>query len=100
MGMGGGTVTIPLLTLLGGVGQKAAQTANLFAFLPMSLCTLPTHKKNGLLETRSIWQVALPAALFSAPAALLAAALPAQLLKKLFGGFLLLLSLLTFMKNK
>ena len=34
MGMGGGTVTIPLLVLLGGVEQKIAQAANLFAFLP------------------------------------------------------------------
>ena len=31
MGMGGGTVTIPLLTLVGGVEQKIAQCANLFA---------------------------------------------------------------------
>ena len=32
MGMGGGTVTIPLLTLFGGVEQKIAQSANLFSF--------------------------------------------------------------------
>ena len=32
MGMGGGTVTIPLLALVGGVEQKIAQCANLFAF--------------------------------------------------------------------
>ena len=37
MGMGGGTVTIPLLVLVGGVEQKIAQCANLFSFLPRSL---------------------------------------------------------------
>ena len=36
MGMGGGTVTIPLLVLFAGVEQKLAQAANLFSFLPMS----------------------------------------------------------------
>ncbi|MBQ5927194.1 MAG: TSUP family transporter, partial [Clostridia bacterium] len=50
MGMGGGTVTIPLLILLGGVEQKIAQSANLFAFLPMSLFALSMHAKNGLLK--------------------------------------------------
>ena len=49
MGMGGGTLTIPLLTLLGGVEQKIAQSANLFSFLPMSIGALKTHEKNGLL---------------------------------------------------
>ncbi|MFQ7077391.1 MAG: hypothetical protein ACLRSW_05330 [Christensenellaceae bacterium] len=34
MGMGGGTVTIPLLILVGGVEQKIAQSANLFPFSP------------------------------------------------------------------
>ena len=99
MGMGGGTVTIPLLTLLGGVAQKTAQAANLFAFLPMSLFALSQHRKNGLLKPQGIWQVAIPAALFSAPSALLATVLSATLLRKLFGGFLLLLALFTLTKN-
>lgn len=43
MGMGGGTVTIPLLILVGGVEQKIAQSANLFSFLPMSVGALRVH---------------------------------------------------------
>jgi uncharacterized membrane protein YfcA len=54
MGMGGGTVTIPLLVLVGGVEQKIAQCANLFSFLPMSVGALKTHAKNGLLKTEGI----------------------------------------------
>ena len=58
MGMGGGTVTIPLLLIVGGVGQKIAQSANLFAFLPMSLPALRVHAKNGLLRKEGIlWSV-------------------------------------------
>ena len=54
MGMGGGTVTIPLLVLVGGVEQKIAQCANLFSFLPMSLGALKTHADNDLVETQGI----------------------------------------------
>ena len=56
MGMGGGTVTIPLLVLVGGVEQKIAQCANLFAFLPMSLFAVKKHADNGLLITKvTLW---------------------------------------------
>ena len=95
MGMGGGTVTIPLLALVGGVEQKIAQSANLFSFLPMSVSALKTHANNGLLETSGIGWSILPALLFSASGAFLATALPSALLKKAFGVFLIVLSFIT-----
>ena len=96
MGMGGGTVTIPLLVLVGGVEQKIAQSANLFSFLPMSLGALKTHANNGLLQTQGIGWVILPALLFSALGTSLAVALPSALLKKGFGAFLVGLSFVGF----
>ena len=44
MGMGGGTVLIPALTVILGVEQHVAQATNLIAFLPMALFTLKIHK--------------------------------------------------------
>ncbi|MBQ8323087.1 MAG: TSUP family transporter [Clostridia bacterium] len=99
MGMGGGTVTIPLLVLVGGVEQKIAQCANLFSFLPMSVGALKTHSENGLLKTRGILWVILPALLFSALGATLAAALPSDVLRKAFGVFLIGLSFVTLQQN-
>ena len=96
MGMGGGTVTIPLLTLVGGVEQKIAQSANLFSFLPMSMNALKTHADNGLLQTKGILWSILPALLLSTTGAFWATSLPSELLKKGFGAFLIGLSLLTF----
>jgi uncharacterized membrane protein YfcA len=96
MGMGGGTVTLPLLALVGGVEQKIAQSANLFSFLPMSVTALKTHAENGLLETDGILWSILPALLFSAMGALLATSLPSELLKKGFGVFLIVLAFITF----
>lgn len=96
MGMGGGTVTIPLLVLVGGVEQKIAQCANLFSFLPMSASALKTHAENGLLKTEGIVWVILPALAFSALGASLAASLSSEILKKSFGAFLIGLSFIGF----
>lgn len=99
MGMGGGTVTIPLLVLVGGVEQKIAQCANLFSFLPMSLGALPMHAKNGLLKTKGLAWVILPALCLSAIGATLASYLPSALLKKGFGAFLIVLAVMGLYQN-
>ena len=93
--MGGGTVTIPLLVLVGGVEQKVAQCANLFSFLPMSVGALKTHADNGLLKTKGMLWVILPALITSALGASVAAALPSAFLRKGFGAFLIGLSFVT-----
>lgn len=100
MGMGGGTVTIPLLVLVGGVEQKIAQCANLFSFLPMSLGALKTHGENGLLKTRGMLWVILPALLTAALGASAAALLPSAFLRKSFGAFLVGLSFYGLLKSK
>ena len=94
MGMGGGTVTIPLLVLLGGVGQKIAQSANLFAFLPMSVGVLKKHADNGLLSTGGIGWIILPALVLSALGATVVSYLPADFLGKAFGIFLIALGVI------
>ena len=96
MGMGGGTVTIPLLSLVGGVEQKIAQSANLFSFLPMSVSALKTHADNGLLQTEGMLWSILPSLLFSALGAFSATVLSSALLKKGFGVFLIVLAFITF----
>ena len=95
LGMGGGTVTIPLLVLAGGVEQKSAQCANLFSFLPMSVGALKTHAQNGLLKTQGLSWIILPALLLSFFGVWFAASLPSELLKRAFGVFLIGLSFLT-----
>lgn len=100
MGMGGGTVTIPLLLLFGGVPQKIAQSANLFAFLPTGACALNVHIKNELLQKDNAVKNAIPALVAAAAGSLLALALPAEFLRKTFGLFLVILALFTLSKNK
>ena len=89
MGMGGGTLLIPLLNLCG-VAQSAAQGVNLLSFLPMSALALTVHAKNGLAF------LTVPALLFSALASVAAAYLPEVALSKGFGLFLVTLSVFQF----
>ena len=100
MGMGGGTVTIPLLLLFGGVQQKIAQSANLFAFLPAGACALSVHVKNNLLQKNNAVKNAIPALIAAAAGSFFALALPAAFLRKTFGLFLVLLAVFTLAKNK
>ncbi len=95
MGMGGGTVLIPLLTMLFSVGQHTAQAVNLTAFIPMACCALILHAKNGLVEYKSaLWVIcgALPFALIGS---YIAKNIRAKILGKFFGGFLIILSIIS-----
>lgn len=92
MGMGGGTILIPALTIFLGVNQHVAQATNVIAFLPMAALVLPAHKKNGLLRTDDAWEIIIPAIITTVLAGFVMAALPTQVLKKLFGLFLVSLA--------
>ena len=96
MGMGGGTLLIPLLTAVCGVRQSAAQGINLLSFLPMSAVALSVHAKSGLLKKEGLAFLTVPALIFSAVASLAAAYLPDSTLKKGFGFFLIILSIFQF----
>ena len=96
MGMGGGTLLIPLLTLLCGVEQGVAQGVNLLSFLPMSVIALGIHAKSGRLEKRGLLFIIVPALILSGLFAFVAAYLPSAALKKGFGLFLVLLSVFPF----
>lgn len=89
MGMGGGTLTIPLLVLLLGVGQLTAQFVNLIAFIPSGGVALSMHVKNGLVDMRDIGYLLVPALIVAALTSAFAVDLDDALLKKLFGGFLI-----------
>ncbi|MBD5584899.1 MAG: sulfite exporter TauE/SafE family protein [Clostridia bacterium] len=93
MGMGGGTVLIPALTIILGVEQHVAQATNLIAFLPMALFSLKAHKERGLLKTEGILGVIIPAVITSTAGGFLAVYLPAVVLRKLFGAFLIFLAI-------
>lgn len=100
MGMGGGTLLIPLLTLLLDVPQHTAQLINLAAFVPMSVFALIFHIKNGFVQWRGLLYVIIPAVAVAAAAGLLAVSVSSELLQKLFGWFLVVLGTVSLLYPK
>lgn len=96
MGMGGGTLLIPLLSLLCGFVQHSAQAANLVAFIPMSAVSITLHLKSGLVRPKYFFTVALPAAASSAGASFLAMNARGEFLGKAFGIFLIAVAVSMF----
>ena len=99
MGMGGGTLLIPLLTIFYNVGQHTAQAINLISFIPMSVVALVIHFKNGLIETKNVIWIIIAGVLTCTASCFLANIIKGDVLKRLFGGFLLILSVCQFVKN-
>ena len=100
MGIGGGTILIPALLFLTEVNQQQAQGVNLIYFIPTAVVALITHRKNGTLDLKTAKPLALLGLAGAAAGAFLAVSLESEILKKLFGGFLLLMGLSEFFKKK
>jgi hypothetical protein len=93
MGMGGGTILIPTLTILCGVEQHVAQATNLIAFIPMAVFSLAVHKREGLLKTDGLLSIIIPAVISSVVFGFTSALVSDVALKKMFGIFLVALAI-------
>lgn len=100
MGMGGGTILIPLLTIFFNVGQKEAQAINLVSFIPMAIVSLAIHIKNKRVKKEGLLWIIVPAVLTSVGGGFAAQAVNGEVLKRIFGGFLLLLSVVQFFSEE
>ena len=89
MGMGGGTLLIPVMTLLLGVTQKLAQSINLLVFIPTAIVALIIHFKNRLVNIKVGLIIISSGLVFSLLGAWLATGLSNNDLRLYFGIFLL-----------
>lgn len=93
LGIGGGTLLMVYMTAIQGIEQTTAQGINLLYFMPTAVCALFLHAKNRLLHLKTILPAAITGCICAIGAALLATAIDTELLRRLFGGFLLLVGL-------
>ena len=96
MGMGGGTVLIPLLSICFNLEQHLVQWVNLISFIPMSAVSLYFHVRNKLVKFKNVFYIIIPGTIMSVCGSMLAKQLDGVLLKKCFGGFLIVLSIFCF----
>lgn len=91
LGLGGGGVLVMFLAAFLNMGQLKAQGVNLLFFIPVGIFALILHSRKKLVE----WKTALPAIGFgligAAVGCYLARFLGADIIRKIFGGMLLVL---------
>ncbi|RGX13134.1 sulfite exporter TauE/SafE family protein [Paraclostridium sordellii] len=99
MGMGGGTILIPALVLLMNIDPKIAQSINLLSSIPMTIFALIIHIKNRNV----ILKLVIPLAIFGIFGAILGSYLAnfisSDMLKKVFGIFLLIIGIIEIKKG-
>ena len=98
MGMGGGTLLIPILTIFLNFDQKLSQGINLISFLIMALFSMFIHYKNGYIVTKHIGWIIAFGMIFSVIGALCMSILPSRILKIGFGIFLCILAVIELVK--
>lgn len=99
MGIGGGTILIPALTMFLNIDQHTAQGVNLLFFIPTAVVALFIHKKNGNLEIKTAIPLILWGVLGAAGGSFLALSLNARLLRRFFGVFLFIMGGYEFFKG-
>ena len=92
-GVGGGSLLLIYMTGFAGLAQDLAQGINLVYFLPTAAAALPAHFRNGCVEKKVLLPAVCAGLICSALAAWAATALDVELLRKCFGGFLIVIGL-------
>ncbi len=94
MGLGGGIVLIPALTLFMGVSQHEAQGMTLFAYLPMAAAALVSHFRQKSVSVKPALFLTMFGVTGGAGGYWLASAIEEDPLRIVFAAFLIIVALL------
>jgi uncharacterized membrane protein YfcA len=92
LGVGGGTLIVPFLTLAVGLSQHEAEATSLLVVLPTAIVASVVLKRRAVGDLSTALRFGVIGAGGGAFGALAALALPANVLRLIFAGFLLLVS--------
>lgn len=92
LGVGGGTLMVPFLTLAAGLSQHEAEATSLLVVLPTSIVASIVLRRRGVGDLGVALKLGTLGAAGSVLGALAALALPGNVLRYIFGAFLLLVS--------
>jgi uncharacterized membrane protein YfcA len=93
LGVGGGSLLMLWLTSVMNMDYGVAKTVNLLFFLPTALIATVFHKKQGSIKIRKILPAIICACIAAAVFSYIGKHMDTSLLKKLFGGILILTGL-------
>lgn len=100
MGLGGGVLLIPALTLFFNISQKQAQLISLITYIPMALTALVINVRKKNIRLKNAW-LFLPAGRFRGgnPGALIAKWLKGDVLKIIYAVFLIVFGLFMLVRS-
>ncbi|MBN1765829.1 MAG: sulfite exporter TauE/SafE family protein [Sedimentisphaerales bacterium] len=95
LGLGGGTIMVPILALVFGFNQKSAQGMSLVVMIPMALMAVFRYKMNPEIDVdlKIAVVLALGAVFGAVIGAAIAGWLPGHLLRKIFAVMMILVAL-------
>ncbi|SNX52668.1 sulfite exporter TauE/SafE family protein [Thermoanaerobacterium sp. RBIITD] len=93
MGIGGGTILIPGLTIFTGTEQHLAQSVNLLSFIPTASVALLYHLKHKNIKTKIILYIIITGLIGSFIGSFASIYISSNILKKMFALFLLLMGI-------
>ena len=93
LGVGGGALMVPFLTLAIGLSQHAAEATSLVVVLPTAVVASLALRRRGVGDLGTALRFGVVGALGGVGGALLALALPASTLRLVFAAFLGLVGL-------
>ena len=93
LGVGGGSLLMLWLTIAAGMDYASARTINLLFFLPSAITSTVFHRKQGSVDFKKILPAIICGCITAALFALISARIDTSLIKKLFGGLLILTGL-------
>ena len=99
-GVGGGSLLMLWMTAVLSMEQQEAQTVNLLYFLPTAGAALLLHAKHDLIDRRAAIPAALCGCVTAVGGTFLADCVDPALLRRIFGGFLILVGLAELRKVK
>lgn len=100
MGLGGGIVLIPALTLFMGMTQHQAQGMTLFAYLPMAAAALVSHFKQKNVNLKPALFLTLFGCVGGAGGYWLASGIEEAPLRTVFAVFLIVIALLRLWRGE
>ena len=93
LGVGGGILMVPFLTLVAGMPQHAAEATSLLVVLPTAIVASLVLQRRGVGDLGVALRFGVVGAVGAAAGALLAIALPGSSLRVVFAIFLMLVGL-------
>lgn len=93
MGIGGGTILIPALTIFLKTPQHIAQSINLISFIPTAIVAIISHLKQGNIEKRITFKLIISGIFGAIIGSYFAIKLPGDILRRMFGVFLLVMGI-------